>query len=174
MEKIGYIAIVIALVTSIYSVVTFILASRSKSSSLYESARNGLISVAALVSISVLILTYAIFTHNFELEYIASYTSLNTSPLYLLSALWAGNSGSLLFWAWLLSIFSLIVILTIRGKGKELIPWAAMVLMSTEALFLILLTAVMNPFNQISIVPSDGLGLNPMLQNLGMVFHPLY
>lgn len=172
MANIGYVAIVLALIASIYSAITYMLAPKIKSSRILESARNSLISVMILVSISVLILLYAIFSHDFGLEYVYSYTSIDSSPLYLLSALWAGNSGSLLFWAWLLSIFSVIVFFTRRGEDKELIPYAAMVLMITQAFFLILLVAVMNPFNTNASIEADGLGLNPILQNLGMVFHP--
>jgi cytochrome c-type biogenesis protein CcmF len=172
MEKTGYIILVLALIASIYAVIANIIASRKKSTSLLKSAQYSLITTAVLISISVLILVYAIFSHNFALEYVSSYTSLNTSPLYLITALWAGNSGSLLFWAWLLSIFSLIAILSLRGKARVFRPWTGAVLMATETLFLILLVGVTNPFTQNSVIPADGMGLNPMLQNLGMVFHP--
>ena len=172
MGTLGYISIIIAFAAAIYSAISFSLVAKKPSAHLFQRAHNSLVFVAILVSVSVLVLSYGIFTHNFELEYVSSYTSLNTSPFFLLSALWAGNSGSLLFWAWLLSVFSLIVILTRRGKERELVPWAAVVLMVTEAFFLLLLVAVMNPFTQNLQIPADGSGLNPMLQNLGMVFHP--
>ena len=172
MNNIGYLAIVIALVAAIYSAVCFAVGTRTNSLKLMHSARNALMAVFGLVSISVALLAYFIFSHNFSYEYVASYTSINTSPLYLLSALWAGNSGSLLFWAWLLAVFSFIVILTKRKTDKDLMPWVSVVLMVTQVFFLLLLVAVTNPFDKLAVIPADGYGLNPMLQNMGMVFHP--
>lgn len=172
MTDIGYIALLIALFSSTYSAIAFGFGAKKPSPMIKQSAKNGLIASVSLVTISVLILTYAIFSHDFQLEYVASYTSLHTSPLYLVSALWAGNSGSLLFWAWLLSLFSLVVIIQKNSKSKDLIPYAGMVLMATQAFFLLLLVVVTNPFNRLPSAPPDGMGLNPMLQNLGMVFHP--
>ncbi len=81
---------------------------------LLESARNTLLAVCGLVSVSVAVLVYALLTHDFQIEYVAAYTSRDLSVSYLLSALWAGNDGSLLFWAWLLSVCAAVVVLQKR------------------------------------------------------------
>ena len=127
MADIGYITLLLALGAAIYSVFVYILGIRKKHPALLQSARNGLIAVCGLLSVSVMVMLIAILTHNFQIEYVASYTSRDMSLSYLLSALWAGNDGSLLFWAWLLSVFALIVVLQKRDVGKELVPWAAAV-----------------------------------------------
>ena len=172
MADIGYIALLLALVASVYSAVAFIYGVRRRHPALTESAKNSLLAVCGLVSISVAILAYALVTHNFQIEYVASYTSRDLSLAYLLSALWAGNDGSLLFWAWLLSLFAAVVVLQKRDVGKELVPYASSVIMGTQAFFLILLLSVSNPFHKLPSAPADGMGLNPMLENLGMIIHP--
>ncbi len=172
MADIGYIALFLALVASIYSAISSALGARQKNTRLADSASNSLLAVCALVTVSVAILAYALLTHNFQIEYVASYTSRSLSPLYLISALWAGNDGSLLFWAWLLSLFAAMVVFQRRSTGKELVPYASAVLMGTEAFFLILILAVSNPFQKLALIPADGMGLNPMLENPGMVIHP--
>jgi len=172
MANIAYAALVIALVTAVYSALAFFIGADGRSPRTAASARNALVAVAGLVCLAELILLYAIFAHDFQFEYVASYTSLNTSPVYLLSALWAGNSGSLLFWAWLLSIFSLIATRRNIDTRRDFMPYASVVLMVTEAFFLLLIVAVASPFNVLLNIPVDGLGLNPMLENIGMVFHP--
>jgi cytochrome c-type biogenesis protein CcmF len=149
MGNVGYVALLIALCASLYSTAVFAAKARNNISHWLESAKNGLLAVCGLVTIAEFILLYAIFTHNFQLEYVRSYTSLNTSPLYLLSALWAGNSGSLLFWAWLLSVFSVAVLVRKQRTSGGLMPYAAMVLMGSEAFFLFLMVAVTNPFNKL-------------------------
>ncbi|MDP2729460.1 MAG: heme lyase CcmF/NrfE family subunit [Dehalococcoidales bacterium] len=172
MADIGYISLLLALVASIYSAVSFALGARGKQPRLVASAKNSLLAACGLVSISVGILLYALVTHKFQIEYVASYTSSDLSLAYLLSALWAGNAGSLLFWAWLLSIFATVLLLQKRDLGKNLIPYASSIIMVTQAFFLILLLWVSNPFHTLPFVPAEGMGLNPLLENPGMIVHP--
>ncbi|MFC1976979.1 heme lyase CcmF/NrfE family subunit [Chloroflexota bacterium] len=172
MSDIGSIALLLALVASIYSAIAFVLGERGRYQALIESARNSLLAVCGLVSLSVATLVYALVTHNFQIEYVASYTSRDLSLPYLLSALWAGNDGSLLFWAWLLSLFAAVVILQKRDVGKTLVPYAASIIMATQAFFLLLLLWLSNPFQKLSFIPADGRGLNPLLENPGMIIHP--
>ena len=172
MTDIGYIALFLALVTSIYSAIAFAFGARGKHLALTKSARNGLLVVCGLVSISVAVLAYALVTHNFQIEYVYQYTSRDLSLPYLLSTLWAGNDGSLLFWAWLLSLFAAVVVLQKRDTGKVLVPYASSIVMSTEAFFLILLLSVSNPFHKLPFAAAEGMGLNPLLENPGMIIHP--
>ncbi len=124
MADIGYVALVLALIAAVYSAIAFVFGVRGKHQALINSARNSLLAVCGLVSISVAALLYALVTHDFQIEYVASYTSRDLSLTYLLSSLWAGNDGSLLFWAWLLSLFAAVVVLQRRDIGKELVPYA--------------------------------------------------
>ncbi|OGO32371.1 MAG: hypothetical protein A2Z29_02120 [Chloroflexi bacterium RBG_16_56_11] len=172
MSAIGYGALFLALVASLYSTFAYAFGSKGKNPSLLVSARTGLVLSCVLVTLAVLVLLLALISSNFRIEYVSSYTSLDTSLAYRLSALWAGNEGSLLFWAWLTSIFAAIVIFTRRDKNRELVPYASAVMMFVLAFFLLLLVSVANPFHQLSFTPSDGRGLNPMLENPGMIFHP--
>ncbi len=172
MADIGYIALFLALLASIYSAVAYIFGVRGRRAALIESAKNGLLATFGLVTLSVAILLSALLTHNFQIEYVASYTSRDLSTAYLVSALWAGNDGSLLFWAWLLSIFAVVVVLQKRDKNRELVPYTSTIVMFTTAFFLLLLLSVSNPFHQLPLVPADGRGLNPLLENPGMILHP--
>ncbi len=172
MAELGYIALLLALLASVYSVFAFIFGKRGSSPALLSSARNGMLVVCGLVSVSVLALAYSLITHDFQVEYVASYTSSDMSFPFLISALWAGNDGSLLFWAWLLAVFGAVVTLQKRDAGRELLPYASTVILLTEIFFLILLLFVANPFVRLNFTPSEGQGLNPLLQNPGMLFHP--
>ncbi len=172
MADIGYIALLLALVVAVYSAIASIVGAQKKHPELQASARNGLLVVFGLISTAVGVLLYALITHNFQIEYVANYTSSDMSLPYLFSALWAGNDGSLLFWAWLLSLLAAIVVLRRRGIGQELIPYASMVLMAVQAFFLILLLSVSNPFQELAFIPAEGMGLNPLLENPMMIIHP--
>ena len=172
MADIGYIALFLAFVASIYSALAFVIGARRKHPALTASARNSLLAVCGLVSISVAALLYALATHDFQIEYVASYTSRDLPSAHIISALWAGSDGSLLFWVWLLSLFAAVVVLQKRDVGQALVPYASSIVMVTEAFFLLLLLSVSNPFHKLSFVPAEGMGLNPMLENPGMIFHP--
>lgn len=170
MASIGSIALVLALIASVYSAIAHAISGRHRTATV--SARISLLSVCGLVSISTFILLLALVTHNFRLEYVASYTSRSLPLPYLISALWAGNDGSLLFWAWLLAVFAAIAMLPRRSTGGELVPYASAIVMAVEAFFLILILATSNPFSELPAVPADGRGLNPLLENIGMILHP--
>lgn len=172
MTEIGYIALFLALILAVYAALAYLFGAKRRHNGLLESARSSILTVCGLLSVSTGVMVYALLTHNFQIEYVASYTSRDLSVSYLLSALWAGNDGSLLFWAWLLSVCAAVVVLQKRDIGKELTPYASSIIMFTEAFFLVLLLFVANPFQQLSFVPADGRGLNPLLENPGMFFHP--
>ncbi|MFC1989875.1 heme lyase CcmF/NrfE family subunit [Chloroflexota bacterium] len=172
MADIGYITLLLALLASIYSAISFIFGAKRRTLALLISGRNSLLVATGLISISVALLVYALLTHDFQIEYVTSYTSRDLPFIYLISTLWAGNDGSLLFWAWLISLFAVVIVFQRRGVGKDLVPYASSVVMFTQAFFLILLLTVSNPFHKLAFVPVDGRGLNPMLENPGMIIHP--
>ncbi|MDP2917148.1 MAG: heme lyase CcmF/NrfE family subunit [Dehalococcoidia bacterium] len=172
MQDVGYIPLFLALVVSVYSAFTYFYGGEKGNGVLLESARNSLIASCVLISLAAGALYYSLITNDFQNEYVASYTSRDLSLVYRLSAFWAGNDGSLLFWGWLLSILAVIMVLQKRDIGRELVPYSAGVVMCTLAFFLIISLFIANPFQRLSFVPPDGQGLNPLLENEGMFFHP--
>src|ERR1041385_4636357 len=110
--------------------------------------------------------------HEFNNEYVAAYTSRNLPPYYIVSAFWAGQKGSLLFWAVVLSLFgSLAQTLTPR-RYSDLLPYVAGVTSAVVVFFVGVMLLSANPFERLPFTPPDGRGLNPQLQNVGMVIHP--
>lgn len=169
---IGSAALLIAFIASVFAVVAFIWGKAKGYAELLEAGRNAVFSVFGLITVASLVMIYALVSRDFGVKYVAGYTDRALSLEYTLSAFWAGQEGSLLFWGWLLSLFTVIVILQNKDKHRELMPYVAAVLMITTAFFLMLLTMVTNPFYRLPTVPADGQGLNPLLQNPGMLFHP--
>ena len=172
MAEIGYIALALAFGACIYSIIAFIFGARGEHPRLLASARRSILAVSALVTISAAVLLTALVTHNFQIEYVALYTSSDLSLPYLISALWAGNAGSLLFWGWLLSLFAAVVVLKKQAQGRKLVPYASAVIMVIQAFFLLLLLFAQNPFHELPTIPAEGIGLNPLLENPGMIIHP--
>ncbi len=172
MVDIGYFSLLLAVMGSLYSVISAIIGARYERKEFIHSSINAAYAVAGLMSIAMAALLWAFFTHDYQVSYVANYSNNNLPLLYTLSAVWGGQEGSLLLWGWLLAVFTAIVMLQNRRQNRELIPYVTAVLMSVELFFLILMTFITSPFSRLDFVPADGQGLNPLLQNPGMLIHP--
>jgi cytochrome c-type biogenesis protein CcmF len=113
-----------------------------------------------------------LISHDFNIEYVAAYTSRNLPPYFIVSAFWAGQKGSLLFWAVVLSLFASLAQLLTPRRYADLMPYVAGVTSAVTAFFLSVMLFGASPFERLAYTPADGRGLNPQLQNVGMVIHP--
>ncbi len=172
MADLGYAALVIALGVTVFATLAPLVGLRWKLPALIDGARNGLWAVTALVTIASLALLYLLATNDFKTEYVYQYTSSDMSLSYTLAAFWAGNAGSLLFWAWTLSVCMALVLFQHRAKNRELMPYVTAVVAGTLAFFIGLMIFVSNPFAQMPFPQVEGEGLNPLLENMGMFLHP--
>ncbi|MEW6489832.1 MAG: heme lyase CcmF/NrfE family subunit [Thermodesulfobacteriota bacterium] len=138
-----------------------------------QAGRRCLVSVTACTTLASIALGYLFLSDSFQVEYVASYSDRALPIFYKLTAFWAGQKGSLLVWAWVLALCSALVVYNNRREpDSRLTPYVYLVLGGTLSFFLYLLCAVTSPFEALAFTPQDGQGLNPMLQNPGMVFHP--
>ena len=130
--------------------------------------------ITGALSLAAALLLHALFWNDFSLVYVASYTDRVLPAFYRLTAFWAGQPGSMLFWAFSVAISGSIFALT--PAYKRLTPatrlWYWGFFYAIMAFFALILSCWSNPFEMQSPVPPDGNGLNPLLQNPGMIFHP--
>ncbi|MEA2724325.1 MAG: cytochrome c-type biosis protein CcmF [Gemmatimonadales bacterium] len=113
-----------------------------------------------------------LISHDFNMEYVAAYTSRNLPTAYIFSAFWAGQKGSLLFWAVVLSLFASAAQLLTPRRFAYLMPYVAGVTGAVITFFVTVMIFAADPFERLVFTPADGRGLNPQLQNVGMVIHP--
>jgi len=170
LNEIGYQSLIFSLALIGYSTVMFFIAGRKKSFLLLQSAQRSVYAVFILVTFASVALLYAFYTRDFRVEYVANYSNRSLSWFYTTASFWAGQDGSLLLWAWLLALFSVIVIK--QNKNSRLLPYTMGIMSITTLFFLYLLVSKTNPFATLSFTPADGKGLNPLLQNPEMIFHP--
>jgi len=171
MSLLGNAVLILAFLVAIYSIAAALLDSRKNKYGFPMNARYGVFAVAGLVSLAVVLLLVSLLTHNFGLKYVFDYSSRDTPLVYLITGLWAGNAGSLLFWGWIIALSGAVLLWRSNKTDRELMPNALPVILFTEMLFLVLLF-IQSPFQSLSPVPADGAGLKPVLQNVGMIFHP--
>ena len=187
----GFGALVITFIVAIYGIISAFYGARTNSLAWVESGRKAMLLTFPLVSLAALSIITLLITGQYQIQYVYSVTS-NSMPLYLkITALWGGQAGSLVFWAWLMSAFASAVTLRKWDRDHEFLPWVIIVSLVTLAFFLSLIIIFENPFSRIwqtvdgsqviamfqpagarLITPSDGAGLNPLLRHPGMIIHP--
>jgi cytochrome c-type biogenesis protein CcmF len=137
-------------------------------------SRRTVYAFCALVTACVAIVEIAFAGDDFSFNIVQQHSSIETPEFYKLAAMWSSQEGSLLLWAWVLSIVSSAALYATRNKLREIVPWATAVMMGVAAFFtgLMLFAPDVNPFASLSPVPADGIGLNPLLQHPSMMIHP--
>ena len=120
------------------------------------------------------IIEIAFATNDFSFNLVQQHSSIETPFFYKMAAMWSSQEGSLLLWAWVLSIVSSLALFSTRNKLRELVPYATAVMAGVAAFFtgLMLFAGGVNPFATLSPAPADGVGLNPLLQHPSMMIHP--
>ncbi len=138
-----------------------------------RAARMAALGTVALVVFDVLLLAYAFVSHDFRIRYVMRYSDRSMEGIYLLTALWGGQDGSLLWWTFLLSLYTGACVLWLRTRYRELAPYVIATLMVIVMFFGILMAFAANPFAvNVAGAPPDGEGLNPSLRNFYMAIHP--
>jgi cytochrome c-type biogenesis protein CcmF len=183
MPEFGWFMLLLALALSLYTLVVGSIALwRSRGAlavnidggtgRLGETARRAGISSFVALSCAAFALVWASFTNDYSVSYILHHTNRDLNTAYKFSALWSGQEGSLLLWAWLLSAYGFV--LRIRHRvDVRLTAFASVILAGIQVFFLLLLNYAAPPFSiQPGPVAADGFGLNPLLQYPEMVMHP--
>ncbi|GMV04810.1 MAG: hypothetical protein AMXMBFR53_10900 [Gemmatimonadota bacterium] len=169
----GEFALWIALPVAIWGMALGFLGGRSQRGDLVLSAERSIHAVSLLLTLASAGVMAAFLGDRFEYWYVASYSNRDLELFYKITGLWAGQRGSLLFWALLLSYFSSIAVFLNRRRNREFMPYVVGVLQGVLLFFVVvLLFAGVNPFERLSFTPADGQGLNPQLQNYWMTIHP--
>ena len=173
MTLLGELALWAALPIAAYGAVVGYLGAFRSEGDLVLSAENTIHVLFLLTALSSAGIVAAFLGDRFEFWYVANYSNADLDFFYKVTGLWAGQRGSLLFWALLLTGFSSLCVFINRRRNREFMPFVAATL-STIILFfvVVLLFADVNPFEKLPFAPADGRGLNPQLQNYWMTIHP--
>jgi len=137
-----------------------------------EGARRSVWAVFGFLTLSVLVLEVALLRDDFSVRYVAAH-SMRVSPTWVkVTTLWAALEGSILLWAWILSLYAFVLSLTLRRDALR--PWALGAMFVSLLFFVGVVAGIASPFTPLAQVPSDGAGPNPALQNHWMMaVHPV-
>jgi cytochrome c-type biogenesis protein CcmF len=171
-SDLGSISLILALGFAILTMVVAVLGATRNIPQLVASARRCVLVVAFFLVLASASLIASFLTHDFGLTYVAQHSSLSMPWYYTTAAFYGGQEGSLLYWAMMLSVFSVIFVFTSRRAPAMLVPYVTATLMGIEAFFLLMLTTISSPFVRLPVPLPDGVGLNPLLMDPGMLIHP--
>ncbi|TME23298.1 MAG: heme lyase CcmF/NrfE family subunit [Chloroflexi bacterium] len=143
-----------------------------QSETFIQVGRRAFYAAAAMTFLSAVVLEVALLTHDFSLAYVVEHTDLSTPTALVAAAFYGGQEGSLLYWTVILGILGSASLLASASLGGRVAAYAAGILASILTFFLFVLAVVASPFDVLSVTPPDGLGLNPILRDGGMLIHP--
>jgi cytochrome c-type biogenesis protein CcmF len=171
--EVGTGALLVALVLAVYGAVAAALGGRRGRPALVQAAQHAALAVFVLITAAMALLIFAFLTFDFSVRYVATNTNLGTPFYYRVTAVWGALEGSIVLWAWMLSVYTLVVILRHRANARQLYPWVLTVMLSVMSFFLLVMTVSVPVFARLTPIPPDGRGLNPLLQDSGMITHPV-
>ena len=181
MAAFGSFALLIALALAAYNFLAGALAlrliatgqpARISPERLADTARRAGIAGFIAITAAAFALVWSVFTNDFSITYILEHSNRALPAPYKFAALWSGQEGSLLLWAWLLGTYGFV--LRMRHKTDvKLYAYAGTIMAGIQVFFLLVLNFAAPPFALFNgPIPADGNGLNPLLQYPEMVIHP--
>src|SRR3954468_19490558 len=161
MPTLGRACLILALVACAYGIGAALYGARSGRREWAESGRRAVYALALLLTLAFGLLELAFLRSDFSFATVASHSSTSTPGFYKGAAVWSSQEGSLLLWAWLLAMWSSLVLFLTRKRMRDVAPYAAAVLLGFGAFFVGLLVFSASPFHVLSPAPQEGNGLNP-------------
>jgi len=172
----GILALSIAFIATAVATAAYWLFYRDQDERYFHLANRSFALGSIGIVFATILLYYNIFAHNFQLNYVYSYTSLQLSAYYLISTFWAGQEGTFLLWLVFGTLYSIVLIRSI-ARREPLVMFFVLLVQS----FLLLILLKKSPFAMlwhvhadapVGFTPADGASLNPLLQNPWMIIHP--
>jgi len=170
--QIGEVALWVAFILGLWGALLAFAGGRRGRGDWVLSAERSVYAVFGLLIVSSAAIIAAFVRNEYGYRYVAGYSNRELSLFYKITGLWAGQTGSLVFWALLLALFSSIVVFQNRRKNREFMPYVSGTLLVVLSFFLGVVLFASNPFQLMDFTPADGRGLNPQLQNYWMTIHP--
>ncbi len=170
--EIGHFALILALLVSLAQTVIPAWGARNRDPRLMAFGEPAAVSQVVLILIAFLALTHAYVTSDFSVANVAE-NSHSTKPLiYRISGVWGNHEGSMLLWVLILAIFGAAVAVFGNNLPATLRANVLSVQSSIALAFLLFILLTSNPFERLDPLPADGRGLNPILQDPALAFHP--
>ena len=172
MGDLGAISLWLALALAAYAAIGSVAGKLRGAPALVESTRSAVYAVVVVLLVATGSLVVAFISRDFEIAYVARHSDLAMPDRFTWVAFYAGNEGSLLFIAMVLSVMAAVAVWRAPERTRDALPYTTGVMMLVLAFFLAVTAVMANPFDKLPFVPPDGEGINPLLTHFGMFVHP--
>jgi cytochrome c-type biogenesis protein CcmF len=136
------------------------------------SGRRSVYALAGILTVAFAVLEVAFLRNNFAFDTVADTSSRTTPAFYRAAAVWSSQEGSLLLWAWLLSLWASLALFLTRRRMREVAAYATAILLGLAGFFISLMVFYATPFATTHPAPTEGAGLDPLLRFPTMIIHP--
>ena len=172
MATFGFACLVLALIVCAYGIGASLYGVRSGRVEFSESGRRAVYALAGILTTAFVVLELAFLGNNFAFNAVADTSSRTTPALYRAAAVWSSQEGSLLLWAWLMSMWSSLALFLTRKRLRDVAAYATAIMLGFGGFFVALMVFYANPFATTHPVPPEGVGLDPLLRFPTMMIHP--
>ena len=172
MAGLGFACLLLALAVCVYGIGASLYGVRRGRPEFSESGRRSVYALAGILSVAFLVLELAFLRNDFAFNTVADTSSRTTPTFYRAAAVWSSQEGSLLLWAWLLSLWSSAALFLTRKRMRDVAAYATAILLGFGGFFVALMIFYANPFATTHPVPPEGVGLDPLLRFPTMMIHP--
>jgi len=170
--ELGFFALILSLVAALVLSIMPMVGSYTRDISWMSMARPAALLMLLFLTISYLALTFSFINNDFSVAYVSATSNRQLPLMYRISGVWGGHEGSILFWAFILAVWTGAVAHFSRHMPVVLVARVLSVLGMISVGFLLFTILTSNPFARQFPVPIDGASLNPLLQDPGMAYHP--
>src|ERR1700690_1594793 len=151
MENLGALAVLLAFCLAVFAIVAGFVGGWKHNAFLAHAAGRAVYCIWFLLTVASSVLVYSLITVDYRFAYVAQHSNRAMPLLYKFASWWGGQEGSLLFWSWLLSCYSTVVVFTNRRRHRSMMPYVTATLMMTQCFFLVMNTFVAPPFQMLAV-----------------------
>lgn len=174
MGELGHFLVCIAWLLTLFAVIAGAYAGYKRSNRWFFATRNATIWGTIATLGSLMALGYLFLNDDYTNQYVWQFSNRTMPNIYKFSAIWGGMDGSMLLWCAMLSLSIGVLAIQSKNSPRALMPWVLSIANSSLLFFLTVVVYLTNPFRYLKsdMIPPDGNGLNPLLQNPYMAVHP--
>src|SRR6202453_1594296 len=172
MAGLRFACLVLALVVCAYGIGASLYGVRSGRVEFCESGRRSVYALAGILTVAFVVLEIAFLGNDFAFNTVADTSSRTTPAFYRAAAVWSSQEGSLLLWAWLLSLWASLALFLTRKRMRDVAAYATAILLGFGGFFVSLMVFYAPPFAPTGPAPVEGRGLDPLLRFPTMIIHP--
>ena len=172
MAELGRICLPLALIVCVYGIGVSLYGARTGRLEFSDSGRRAVYALAIVLTVAFAVLEIAFLRNDFAFNTVADTSSRTTPTFYRAAAVWSSQEGSLLLWAWLLSLWSSLALFLVRKRMRDVAAYATAILLGFGGFFVALMIFYASPFDTTSPTPAEGVGLDPLLRFPTMMIHP--